>query len=352
MHGVGRFSFKKKNGNDEEKVLSDEEQRAKVQEMKKIIGPLADKLPKLCDDASLVRYLKARNWSTKKAARMLKDTIKWRLEFKPEKIRWDDIAPEAETGKIYKASYLDKKGRIVLVMRPGFQNTNSIKGQIRYLVYCMESAIASLPPDQDQMVWLIDFQGWNMSSVSVSVTRETIHILQDHYPERLGLGILYNPPKIFESFWKMIRPFIEAKTFKKVRFVYSDDPLSQQTMEDLFDVDKLECAFMGRNLKGFNYDEYARVMVEDERKRDEFISHDVLSPADLGFETESTATDLSVSECEKYEVSDDIGSPFCEEATLAHLKLQNPSEEKLNQAVDHTKDPALGASKGFEEVRT
>ncbi|KAI4363938.1 hypothetical protein MLD38_020095 [Melastoma candidum] len=352
MYGVGRFSFKKSNGNDEEKVLSAEEQQAKVQEIKKIIGPLAEKLPKLCDDASLVRYLKARNWSTKKATKMLKDTIKWRLEFKPEKIRWDDIASEGKTGKIYKASYSDKKGRTVLVMRPGFQNTNSSKGQIRYLVYCMESAITSLPPELDQMVWLIDFQGWNMSSISVSVTRETTHILQDHYPERLGLGILYNPPKIFESFWKMIRPFIEPKTYKKVRFVYSDDPQSQQTMEDLFDMDNLECAFGGRNLKGFNYEEYGRVMVEDDRKKDEFISHDVLSPADLGFETESTMTDLSVPECEEYEVTDDIGSPFREEAALAHLKLQNPSEEKPNQPVDIMKDPALETSKVAEEVQT
>lgn len=81
------------------------------------------------------------------------------------------------------------------------QNTNSASGQIRYLVYCMENAILSLNSDQEQMVWLIDFQGWKTSSISIKVTRETAHILQDFYPERLGLGILYNPPKVFESFW-------------------------------------------------------------------------------------------------------------------------------------------------------
>lgn len=51
------------------------------------------------------------------------------------------------------------------------------------------------------MVWLIDFQGWTMSCISVKAARETAHILQNHYPERLGVGILYNPPKVFESFW-------------------------------------------------------------------------------------------------------------------------------------------------------
>lgn len=84
------------------------------------------------------------------------------------------------------------------------QNTSSSKGQIRYLVYCMENAILNLSADQEQMVWLIDFHGWTMASISVKVTRETAHVLQDYYPERLALGILYNPPKIFESFWKVM----------------------------------------------------------------------------------------------------------------------------------------------------
>lgn len=65
----------------------------------------------------------------------------------------------------------------------------------------MENAILNLPPDQEQMVWMIDFQGFNLSHISVKLTRETAHVLQDHYPERLGLAILYNPPKFFEPFF-------------------------------------------------------------------------------------------------------------------------------------------------------
>ena len=83
------------------------------------------------------------------------------------------------------------------------QNTKSPKGQIRFLVYCMENAILNLPDNQEQMVWLIDFHGFNMSHLSIKVSRETAHVLQEHYPERLGLAILYNPPKIFEPFWKV-----------------------------------------------------------------------------------------------------------------------------------------------------
>lgn len=65
----------------------------------------------------------------------------------------------------------------------------------------MENAILNLPPDQEQMVWLIDFDGFHLSNISIKVTKETAHVLQEHYPERLGVAILYNPPKFFEPFW-------------------------------------------------------------------------------------------------------------------------------------------------------
>ncbi|KAA8516297.1 hypothetical protein F0562_016590 [Nyssa sinensis] len=195
------MSSKKLRGSGVEKFLPFEQQQVKIEEVRKLIGPLADKFPTLFSDASILRYLRARNWNTKKASKMLKETLKWRMEYKPETIRWEDIVREAETGKVYITDYCDKYGRTVLIMRPGSQITSSIEGQIRHLVYCMEKAIMDLKSDQEQMVWLIDFQGWNMSSISVKVTRETAHILQNRYPERLGLAILYNPPKIFESFW-------------------------------------------------------------------------------------------------------------------------------------------------------
>ncbi|KAI4300981.1 hypothetical protein L6164_034304 [Bauhinia variegata] len=265
-----------------EKMFSTEEEQAKIGEIRKIIGPIADKVPLLFSDASILRFLKARNWSTKKAAKMLKNTLKWRLEFKPEKIRWEDVAREAETGKLYRANYLDKQGRTVLVMRPAAQpcqNANSATGQIKHLVYCMENAIFN--SNQEQMVWLVDFRGWNSSCISLKITRETANVLQNHYPERLGLAILYNPPKVFESFWTMVKPFLEPKTFKKARFVYPDNPKSRLIMEEIFDLDKLELFFGGRNALGFNYKVYAQKMKDDDKRMSDFIGSGCSSPSYL-----------------------------------------------------------------------
>ncbi|KAH1068003.1 hypothetical protein GYH30_005839 [Glycine max] len=178
------MSFKRSKS-EAEKTLSPEEQQTMIGEVRKIIGPIADKFSTLCSDASVLRYLRARNYNTKKAAKMLKGSIKWRLEFKPEKIQWDDVAQEAERGRLYKADYMDKQGRIVFVIRPGIQ---------------------------------------------------------------------------------MVKPFLEPKTYKKVIFVYPDNPRSRRmVMEEHLDMDKLESYFGGKNTVGFNYEAYAQKMKEDDR---------------------------------------------------------------------------------------
>ncbi|EOA38331.1 hypothetical protein CARUB_v10009832mg [Capsella rubella] len=244
-----------------------EEYLSKINEVRTLLGPLPEKSSEFCSDAAIARYLAARNGHVKKATKMLKETLKWRTQYKPEEIRWEEIAREAETGKIYRANYTDKYGRTVLVMRPSSQNTKSYKGQIRFLVYCMENAILNLSDSQEQMVWLIDFHGFNMSHISVKVSRETAHVLQEHYPERLGAAILYNPPKIFEPFYKMVKPFLEPKTCNKVKFVYSDDNLSKKVLEDLFDMEQLEVEFGGKNSDaGFSFEKYAERMREDDLK--------------------------------------------------------------------------------------
>lgn len=72
------------------------------------------------------------------------------------------------------------------------------------MVYLVENAILNLPEDQEQMAWLIDFTGWSLStSVPIKCAREIASILQNHYPERLGVAFLYCPPRVFEAFWKV-----------------------------------------------------------------------------------------------------------------------------------------------------
>lgn len=54
------------------------------------------------------------------------------------------------------------------------------------------------------MTWLIDFEGYSYRNAPpVTLAMKTLNILQNHYPERLGLAVCYHPPKLFSITWKV-----------------------------------------------------------------------------------------------------------------------------------------------------
>ncbi|KAK9270074.1 hypothetical protein L1049_025648 [Liquidambar formosana] len=240
---------------------------SKINELKVAIGPLSGRSLQYCSDACLRRYLEARNWNVDKSKKMLEETLEWRSTYKPEEIRWHEIAIEGETGKVFRANFHDRNGRTVLILRPVKQNTKSLDNQIRHLVYLIENAIFNLPEGQEQMAWLIDFTGWSLSTnVPIKSARDTVNILQNHYPERLAVAILYNPPRIFEAFWKIVKYFLEAKTFQKVKFVYPKDKESVELMRSYFDVENLPTEFGGKATLEYDHEEFSRLMAQDDVK--------------------------------------------------------------------------------------
>ncbi|KAK4599743.1 hypothetical protein RGQ29_009685 [Quercus rubra] len=239
----------------------------KVNELKDAIGPQSGRSLQFCTNACFRRYLEARNWNVEKSKKMLEETLKWRSTFKPEEIRWNEVAIEGETGKIYRANFHDRNGRSVLILRPGMQNTTSLDNQMRHLVYLLENAILNLPEGQEQMSWLIDFTGWSITNnVPIKSARETINILQNHYPERLAIAFLYNPPRIFEAFWKIVKYFLDAKTFQKVKFVYPKNKDSVELMRTYFDEQNLPKEFGGKALLNYDYEEFSKMMTQDDVK--------------------------------------------------------------------------------------
>lgn len=259
-----------------------EEREAKVSELRAEIGPLSGRSLKLCTDACLRRYLAARNWNVDKAKKMLQETLKWRAAYKPEEIRWNEVAHEGETGKVSRANFHDLCGRTVLIMRPGKQNTSSGEGNVRHLVYLLENSILNLAEGQEQMTWLIDFTGWTLNTnISIKTIRDIIYIFQNHYPERLAISILYNPPKFFESIWKAIRYFLDQRTTQKVKFIYTNNKESLEFMKSLFDVENLPIEFGGKATLQYDHEDFSRLMAQDDVKTAKFWGLDDQRPCKI-----------------------------------------------------------------------
>lgn len=64
---------------------------------------------------------------------------------------------------------------------------------------------------------LINF-GDRAKNPSVSTALSVLHILQDHYPERLGLALIINVPFLINAFFKIVMPFVDPITRQKVKF--------------------------------------------------------------------------------------------------------------------------------------
>ncbi|KAF8666260.1 hypothetical protein HU200_053682 [Digitaria exilis] len=233
-----------------------------INEVRELLGDLPSEMPNFLSDATIRRFLRARNWSTVQAAKSLKEAARWRRQYEPQKIHWENIAnSENEAKRAYIPDYLDNNGRMVFVTLPTIKTKTSEEEYIKYFVYNLENlALSSEDAQEENVVWMSDLRGWTISSTPFSLTRESLHIVQKYYPGLIAVAIMTNAPRIFESFWKIVKHFLEPKMNEKVKFVYSNSAESRRIMSDMFDLDKLESIFGGRNTAGLDMNKYADKM--------------------------------------------------------------------------------------------
>ena len=179
-----------------------------------------------CTDAQLVRFLVARNYHIPRAFVLTLSACEWRATRKPSEIErqpgWEDmIRHECETGKIYCPGY-DRWHRPVIIFDNSVQNTHSHDAHILFLAWNLELGTRMMPPDVDKYVILINLQHFSLrNNPTLQTTKETIKMLCDCFPERLGHLICYQPPWIFKGVFEAVKIFIDPKTVSKVRAFHS-----------------------------------------------------------------------------------------------------------------------------------
>ena len=179
-----------------------------------------EKLRSFVDENCAKRYLKACNLCLKSAENMLVNTLKWRLEYKPDEIGADEVAAELSQGMNYINGF-DKAGRPVIYMRSRRQKSKDFHAQIRLMVFLFEKALKLT--NADSFVLLIDYVGYTRAHVhSMSQAREVLNIFNNHYPERLFRIYNVNPPWFFWTFFTLVSPFISSVTKNKIHFIKFD----------------------------------------------------------------------------------------------------------------------------------
>ncbi|KAJ2747857.1 hypothetical protein GGI20_000152 [Coemansia sp. BCRC 34301] len=181
----------------------------------------------LSDDC-ISRYVRARKGVYEDVKRALRKTIEWRAATRPHALRPDAVEIENRTGKMYFNGF-DKMARPIIYMYNHRQNTKDADSQIRWVIYTMEASIRHMRVGVEKVILAVDATHWGFSnSVSIGTARKFLETLANHYPERLGHAIIFNPPKLFVGFYSLLSPFVDPATRAKVAFVNPDAPALEQ----------------------------------------------------------------------------------------------------------------------------
>ncbi|KAK9813813.1 hypothetical protein WJX73_010598 [Symbiochloris irregularis] len=188
-----------------------------------------------CTDSTLKRFLRARSYDLAKASAMLKATLAWRERERPEHITFDDIQAATVTGRVELMSDPDTSGLPVILYRLRQKMPDlPPETQVNFLTYILESSahVADASTSEGKCCWLFDMAAYDRkNSPPLAVVRECINLFQNHYPERLGKAIVYQPNWAFRMVYSLISPFLDPVTRSKIEFISTSS--EEQRVEQL-----------------------------------------------------------------------------------------------------------------------
>ena len=117
------------------------------------------------------------------------------------------------------------------------------------------------------MTWLLEMDGYSpRNSPPFAVTRQSISILQNHYPERLGWAILSRPPCVFSLLWRAINPFLDEETRNKVVMVKAGSDVVK-SLKGVVDASAIDSTMGGKRNGEYNVHAHQERMSQLERER-------------------------------------------------------------------------------------
>ena len=192
------------------------------------------------DDEALLRFLVARDMNVRKAQDMIVKWRKWRKEFGVDDISFKDIAREHASGKGRLVGH-NKLNQACIVCRNRFHDPKNrdVAEMIKFCVYMLREAVAaSEAQGANQVCVLYDRRGMtmkNFDSQMFQLGKQLVNVVQSNYAERLGHCYIIGVTFFYWALYKVISPFLSARTKSKLHII-SD--LSE--LREHFDDDQLE----------------------------------------------------------------------------------------------------------------
>eukprot|EP00835_Amoeboradix_gromovi_P005568 NODE_536_length_7014_cov_0.311208.p2 type:complete len:340 gc:universal NODE_536_length_7014_cov_0.311208:2532-1513(-) len=179
-------------------------------------------------DEFMMRFIRARKYHLRKALDMMIRAIKFQIVFQVEKIRMlgDTKLPLHElTGKSFVYN-TDEEGRPILYINTALHDKNgaSTSEFEEVTIYVIETLRCFVRHPISNIVLVFNLTNFGVQNIDNSLTKFMTACTQDYYPESLYKCFVVNAPWVFNSFWKIIKNWLDPVVQSKVEFC-SDEQL-------------------------------------------------------------------------------------------------------------------------------
>ncbi|EIW81944.1 hypothetical protein CONPUDRAFT_54796 [Coniophora puteana RWD-64-598 SS2] len=231
------------------------QQQHTLEKFKKELQDEGHFVPERMDDATLLRFLRARKFDLAASKTMILAAEQWRKEFGVDDVVENfDFTEKEIVDKYYPQYYhkMDKEGRPIYIERLGkldikeLYKATDIDRQLKRLVLEYEKFLHERLPATSRAVGhpvetsctILDLGGVSLTNfyrVKDYVFKAS-SIGQDRYPECMGKFYIINAPWAFSGVWSLIKPWLDEVTVSKIEILggsYKDKLLAQIPAENL-----------------------------------------------------------------------------------------------------------------------
>ncbi|XP_065058869.1 uncharacterized protein LOC135686544 [Rhopilema esculentum] len=184
---------------------------------------------KRLSEACIKRFLRA-FLTTEETHEAIVRFLEWRDKFHVSSLCADDpeIAKEHAIGRCCVMDTKDRDGRPVVLVKVRLHDpsTRDMHSLTNYTIHMLEQLASHCNEDViDNFCIIFDLKGFSLRNMDYTYVKRLIWILQNCYPERLGVCLIINSPWIFYGCWSVIKLWINEVTASKIIFVQNEDDL-------------------------------------------------------------------------------------------------------------------------------
>lgn len=136
----------------------------------------------------------------------------------------DKVINQIRQQKVFLQPPSAKDGKPLLIIKVGnHQPIHDIHEVENFVIYCLEAAskLCDNSINQDGKMWaLFDLNNVKWKNLDNSALRACFHLLNLAYPERVQRIFMLDSHFLFDSLWRVVKPFIDPVSRQKVCFVY------------------------------------------------------------------------------------------------------------------------------------